>query len=70
MEIAIPARHWNGRFANLSPGQLASQLKQIAGHAQLRRYRKHSRGPKKPSPKRRGNAPHVSTARLIAQRRE
>jgi IS4 transposase len=70
MEIAIPARHWNGRFADLSPPQLASQLKQIAGHAQLRRYRKHSRGPKKPSPKRRGNAPHVSTARLIAQRRE
>jgi hypothetical protein len=70
MEIAIPARHWNGRFADLSPPQLASQLKQIAGHAQLRRYRKHPRGPKKPSPKRRGNAPHVSTARLIAQRRE
>jgi IS4 transposase len=70
MEIAIPARHWNGRFADLSPGQLASQLKQIAGHAQLRRYRKHPRGPKKPSPKRRGTAPHVSTARLIARRRQ
>jgi len=70
MEIAIPARHWNGRFADLSPEQLASQLKQIAGHAQLRRYRKHPRGPKKPSLKRRGTAPHVSTARLIARRRE
>jgi IS4 transposase len=69
MEIAIPARHWNGRFAGLSPAKLASQLKQIAGHAQLRCYRKHPRGPKKPSPKRRGTSPHISTARLIAQRR-
>lgn len=70
MEIAIPARHWNGRFASLSPRELASELKRIAGHAQLRRYRKHPRGPKKPPPKRRGSALHVSTARLIAQRRE
>jgi hypothetical protein len=70
MEIVIPARHWNGRFADLSPSQLASQLKHIAGHAQLRRYRKHPRGPKKSPPKRRGTATHVSTARLIAQRRE
>jgi IS4 transposase len=70
MEIAVPARHWNSRFADLSPRQLAIQLKQIAGHAQLRCYRKHPRGPKKPSPKRRGTATHVSTARLIAKRRE
>lgn len=70
MEIAIPSRHWNGRFASLSPGELARELKHMAGHAQLRRYLKHPRGPKKPPPKRRGTAPHVSTARLIAQRRE
>ena len=70
MEIAIPARHWNGRFARLSPGELARELIHMAGDAQLRRYRKHPRGPKKPPPKRRGTAPHVSTARLIAQRRE
>jgi DDE family transposase len=70
MEIALSARGWNSRFADLSPRQLATQLKQIAGHAQLRRYRKHPRGPKKPIRKRRGTAPHVSTARLIARRRE
>jgi len=70
MEIAIPARRWNGRFGSLSPAALARELKRIASHAQLRHYRKHPRGPKKPPPKRRGTAPHVSTARLIAHRRE
>lgn len=68
MQIAIPPREWQRRFARCTPAEMADELRSIARHAQLRRYQKHPRGPKKPTPKRRGTSPHVSTARLLAKR--
>jgi hypothetical protein len=69
MDIAIDRKSWDRQFGSLSPPQLARSLKAIARHAELRRYRKHSRGPKKPRPKRTGPRTQVSTARHIRQRR-
>jgi len=69
MMIAIPASQWKG-FETLTPADLAHELKALAVHANLRRYRKHPRSPKKPPPKKskRQNGEHVSTAKLIATR--
>lgn len=68
MDIAIPAVEWDRHFARREPTELAEDLLAMARHAQLPRYRKHSRGPKKPPPKRSGKSPHVSTARLLETR--
>lgn len=69
MMVAIPPRHWK-KFRTLTPTQLARLLKELAANINLRRYRKHPRGPKKPPPKKSKykNGGHVSTARLIAMR--
>jgi hypothetical protein len=70
MMVAIPATHWR-RFRDLSATGLARVLRQMARHVSLKRYRKTARGPKKPPPKRRRyrNGEHVSTAKIIAERR-
>lgn len=68
MDIAIPALQWDRHFACREPADLAQDLLAIARHARLPRYRKHTRGPKKPPPKRQGKSPHVSTARLLEKR--
>jgi hypothetical protein len=68
MEIAVPESEWNGRYTDLAAKSLAKTLVEMARHTDLRHYQKHPRGPKKPGPKRRGTAPHVSTARLLATR--
>jgi len=66
MMIAIPERHWR-IFRTLDVRSLVNVLKEIAGHVHLSRYRKHSRGPKKPPPKKSAyaNGGHVSTFRLL-----
>jgi hypothetical protein len=50
---------------------LANLLKTLAAHVRPDRFRKNIRGPKKPRPKRSSakQHPHVSTARLLAQRK-
>lgn len=57
-------------FHRLTPSAMAAWLLATAQHVQLRKYRKHSRGPKKRPPTRTHdpNRPHVSVARLLAQR--
>jgi hypothetical protein len=54
----------------LSVTAFAEWLRTLAARADLRKYRKHTRGPKKPTPKRVHNPrrPHVSVARLLAKR--
>jgi Transposase DDE domain len=66
MMIAIPERHWK-IFRTLSVSEMATVLKEIAGHLRLSRYRKHPRGPKKPPPKKAAyaNGGHVSTFKLL-----
>jgi hypothetical protein len=68
LEIALPTGEWQRRYGNLPPDKLAHALVCIARHTQLRHYQKHRRGPKQKQPPRRGTSPHVSTARLLAQR--
>lgn len=69
MMIAIPASNWR-MFRALTPPEMAQALKTLAANANLRRYQKHPRGPKKPPPKKSKykNGGHVSTAKLIAMR--
>jgi IS4 transposase len=66
MMVAIPGKHWT-IFRTLSAGQLATVLKNIAGHVNVERYQKRPRGPKKPQPKKStySNGGHVSTFRLL-----
>ena len=70
MMVAIAAEQWPV-FAKLSAAKLAEVLQEIARQVSLQRYRKTPRGPKKPQPKRKRyrNGEHVSTAKLIAERR-
>jgi hypothetical protein len=67
MMIAVPAKHWEV-FRRLDDKQLTDLLKELAAKIDLKRFRKHSRGPKKPQPKRISGArsKHVSTARILA----
>jgi hypothetical protein len=69
MMIAVPAPKWR-IFAKMTADELAEVLQSLAAHANLRRYLKHPRSPKKPPPKKSAyeNGGHVSTARLIARR--
>jgi len=70
MAIAIPAEEWTRHFGSLSPQELARILKALAAKVRPDRFRKNVRGPKKPRPKRSSGKghPHVSTARILAQR--
>jgi len=71
MMIAIPPQKWQPLGA-LELGRTAALLTDLATQMDLAKYQSHPRGKKKktPKPKRQKNAPHVSTARLLAQERE
>jgi IS4 transposase len=70
MMIAVSPKQWAKHFGGLNPAELANVLKALAANVRPDRFRKNTRGPKKPSPKQKYDPkhPHVSTARLIAQR--
>lgn len=70
MFIAIPAEHWTV-FSVLTEDAMTAVLRDLAGRVRLSAFKKHRRGPKKKPPRRRSQKtePHVSTARLLAQRR-
>lgn len=69
MMMALPPKHWD-IFRRLEVRDFAVLLKELAAKIDLRRFRKHPRGPKKPKPKKVSGAKikHVSTARVLAQR--
>jgi hypothetical protein len=70
MLIAIPRPHWTRTFARLSSRQMASTLQSLAAKVDPTRFRKNTRGPKQPPPKRTVGLKekHVSTARSLAER--
>ena len=70
MMVAIGPAYWEV-FNTCSDTAMAQVLIEIAGHVSLQRFRKTPRGPKKPAAKRKPykNGEHVSTARLIAERK-
>jgi hypothetical protein len=70
MMIAIPEPEWRV-FARMGAEDFAGVLVQLARKINLERFRKHSRGPKKSKDKRHFDPshPHVSTARILHQRK-
>jgi hypothetical protein len=64
--IAIPVEAW-AEIGGWSVGRMAEWLKGLARGANLGRYRKATRGPKKPKPPRTRfpDAKHISTSRLL-----
>lgn len=67
MLIAIPEKSW-GKLVQMPLKKLAVWLGKAAGGADLRRYRKSQRGPKKPTTVQRTiRGAHRSTARLLAE---
>jgi IS4 transposase len=70
MMIALPELDWEC-FRTMSLTELVAVLKDAASRANLARYKRSRRGPKKPKPVRVHckNQPHVSTARLLANRK-
>jgi hypothetical protein len=70
MMISIPDEHWHG-FSKMSVPAFAALLLFLASKVRLELFKKHKRGPKMPpsKPKADPNQPHVSTARLLSERR-
>lgn len=70
MMIALPASEWEG-FRDMTTQEFAEFLRSVAQQIPLHRYPKSQRGPKKPKPKRHHSKkhPHVSTARLLNERK-
>jgi signal recognition particle subunit SEC65 len=71
MMIANEYSHWSV-FRQMTPSELAKALKELAAKVKLSPFKKHPRGPKKPQPKRicQKNKPHVSTAKILEQRKK
>ena len=71
MMIAIPEDEWVV-FAGLTASAPGGILKDLAARVRLSTLRKHRRGSKRPQPKRASGAKvsHVSTARLLAERKK
>lgn len=71
MLVAIPDTDWQKKYSDLPPRKLALQLKQLARQVQLRQFKKHTRGPKKPVklPPLDKRHPHVATARVLAEQK-
>ena len=71
MMIAIPEDEW-AVFHGLTALDFGLVLRELAARVRLSAYRKQVRGPKRPQPKRESGAKvkHVSTAKLLKQRKE
>ena len=68
--IAIDPVVWE-TFQTMPSAGVAKEMLRYATHIRLPRFKRHPRGPKKPVPKRTKymNTPHVSTARLLAEKK-
>jgi IS4 transposase len=71
MQVAIPDKHWQRQFGNLTNRQMMNLLIHLAKRVNLNSFRKNRRGPKKPITKRTRykDTPHVATARILLQER-
>jgi hypothetical protein len=69
MMVALPPKKWE-KFQKMSMAKLAVHLRQWGSGADLSRYAKHPRGPKKPKGKLpSARAKHVATSKLLEQQR-
>jgi IS4 transposase len=71
MMIAIPEDEWVV-VQEMTPRELGAVLVELAGLVRMDEYRKSTRGPKKPPPKKQSGAKikHVATAKILAARKE
>ena len=69
IEVVIEPAAWQA-VRDMSAAEFAALLRDLASQMNLKRYKKHKRGPKKkPPPKTEyKQGAHVSTARLITER--
>jgi IS4 transposase len=70
MMIALPIGEWT-IFRDMSIADFAAKLKEMAGHMNLKYYRKSKRGPKKPPPTmdQYRNGGHVSTYKVLRDKK-
>lgn len=66
--VAVPSEEWKP-LAAMNDLELAAVLKQLAQNVQPERYTKHRRGPKKTVKRKKTRSRHVSTAKLLQQRK-
>jgi hypothetical protein len=71
MMIAVPSDEWM-LFARMTTLEFVEILRVLASKVKMSAFKKHTRGPKKPAVKRNvsKNSPHVSTAKLLANRKK
>jgi IS4 transposase len=69
MMIATEEKSW-AVFARMTVEELVAVLRDLASQVRLSKFRRHPRGPKKPTSKRKYNKkhPHVATSRILAKR--
>lgn len=72
MAIVLQADFWHRKYADLTPSQMAAELKRLAGNIRLSKYRKGKWTPKKKNSKKtmsKKKRQHKSTARILANSR-
>jgi Transposase DDE domain len=70
MTVLLPGDFWYERFAKQTPSQMAQFLLTCARQVRLSAFRKHPRGPKKPSAsKSKKGRVHVATQKIIDRRK-
>jgi len=71
MSIALDETFWKKRYTGLTPTQMASELKRLAGNIRLSKYKKAKWSPrKKPKEMNKTKRNHVSTARVLEESRQ
>jgi hypothetical protein len=71
MSIALDETFWETKYADLTPTQMASELKRLAGNIRPSKYKKAKWSPKKkPKTMNKQKRNHVSTARVLEQSRQ
>jgi IS4 transposase len=71
MSVVLDATFWEGKYARLTPTQMANELKRLARNIRLTKYKKATWAPKT-KPKKKMNKEqrnHVSTARVLNESR-
>jgi IS4 transposase len=68
MMVAVPPEEWLP-FAVMSNASLADVLRQLASTVDPARYAKRRRGPKKTTKRRKAKSRHVSTAKILQERK-
>ena len=69
MEIAVEPREWSRLIDDLSLASYAKLLRSLAGRMNISKYKKSRRGPKKPTVRKNGDSAHLSTAKVLAERK-